>query len=532
MNDQFEKVFLKTDNVTPPTLPFTQGDKLTNIQITTEEVEKKLQELKSSAPGPDGVHPVVLRNCATSLSKPLTQIFRDSLKTGCVPRDWRRANVTPIFKKGCRTNPLNYRPISLTSVPCKIMERIVRKHLICHLEASNVLSKHQHGFRSGMSCLTQLLEYLSELENAMDDGDSIDTVYLDCSKAFDSVPHRHLLAKLQAAGIEGEVLRWTRSFLTGREQRVGIRGAFSGWRNVWSGVPQGSVMGPTLFLVYINDLLDGLQSEGKLFADDAKIYRRIKGSEDRNRLQGDIDKLHEWSNKWLLKFNEDKCKVMNFGSRNPKNSYTMGGIELAHSEQERDLGVLITSNLKPSTQVARAASSANSMLGRIRSTFTCLNEQTLPPLYKALVRPRMEFAIQAWSSYLKKDIQKLEKVQRRATKLVPAISKLPYKDRLQFLGLTTLEQRRTRGDMIETFKIIKGYDIVRANGAFLDLDDNHQRTRGHTMKLTKPRHRTHKRNNFFSARVVDKWNNLPESVVNSDNINMFKRRYDRYMSNK
>ena len=157
---------------------------------------------------------------------------------------------------------------------------------------------------------------------------------------------------------------------------------------------------------------------------------------------------------------------MNFGVRNLKYSYRMGVMHLEHSSQERDLGVIVTSDLKPSSQVARAVSSANSMLGRIRRTFTCLNAETLPPLYKALVRPRMEFAIQAWSPYLK-DIQKLEKVQRRATKLVPSLAHLPYEDRLKALGLTTLEQRKIRGDIIETFKILKGYDKVRAGDAFL-----------------------------------------------------------------
>ena len=530
INEEFEKVFTRTA-VSPPWSVLTdfQGEKLTQVEITRDEVEKTLRSLKPSAPGPDGVHPVVLLHCATSLSTPLTTVFQASLKQGRVPKDWTRANVTPIYKKGSRSDPLNYRPISLTSVACKTLERLIRTRLISHLEESGLLSIHQHGFRSGMSCLTQLLEYLCELENAMDDGDSVDSVYLDCAKAFDSVPHDHLLAKLWAAGIEGPLAHWIRSFLTNREQRVCIKGTRSSWRKVRSGVPQGSVLGPTLFLTYINDLLDGLQSGGKLFADDAKIFRRIKCPEDRQRLQADLDKLQEWSNRWLLKFNEKKCTVLNIGKRNPKYTYRMGGAQLAHSEQEKDLGVLITTDLKPAMQVARAAAAANSMLGRIKSTLTCLSEETLLPLYKALVRPRMEFAIQAWSPYLKKDIMKLEKVQRRATKLVPSLSHLPYEERLQRLGLTTLEKRRTRGDMIQTFKILKGFDRIKTDCAFLALDHGQQGTRGHSMKLIKPRHRTQKRNEFFPSRVVDKWNCLPETVIQSENVNQFKRRFDKYM---
>ena len=312
---------------------------------------------------------------------------------------------------------------------------------------------------------------------------------------------------------------------------MAIRGVTSNWRNVWSGVPQGSGLGPTLFLIYVNDLLDDVQSEGKLFADDAKIYRCIRDSDDQKQLQVDLDKLQEWSDQWFLKFNTDKCKKIGFGPRNPNFRYSMGGTQLTHSQQESDLGVVISSDLKPSTQVAKGAYSANSMLGRIRKTFTCLNEKILPPLYKALVRPRMEFAIQTWSPYLRKDVQKLEKIQRRATKLVPSLSNLPYEARLKALGLTTLEERRIHGDMLETFKILKGFDKVDADSAFLALDQDQRRTRGHQLKFIKPRHRTFKRNAFFTARVVDIWNRLPEQVINSTSVNQFKRRYDQYMSN-
>ena len=165
-----------------------------------------------------------------------------------------------------------------------------------------------------MSCLTQLLEYLYELENARDDGENVDALYLDCRKAFDTVPHGHLIAKVRGMGIEGNILKWISDFLRGREQRVSVQGCYSGWRDVWSGVPQGSVLGRTLFLIYINDLLENLQSPGKLFADDAKVYRRMKSPNDRTILQEDIHKLQTWSQKWLLVFNEDKCKVMHFGT--------------------------------------------------------------------------------------------------------------------------------------------------------------------------------------------------------------------------
>ena len=332
-------------------------------------------------------------------------------------------------------------------------------------------------------------------------------------------------------GIDDTVLRWITNFLAEREQRVMIQGCQSRWRRVWSGVPQGSVLGPTLFLIYIDDLLEGLNSSGKLFADDAKVYRRIRSPSDMTVLQNDIHQLQLWTQKWLLSFNEDKCKVMHFGAKNPANTYFMGETTLTTTVKEEDLGVLITPDLKVSEQVTRAAAAANSMLGRIRKTFTYMDKTMFLPIYKTLVRPHMEYAIQVWSPFLQKDIIKLEKVQQRATKLVPGLADLSYPERLARLHLTTLEERRTRGDMIEVYKLIHGIDKVNAGEDFLKLetDINRERTHGHPLKLQKPRHRLHRRNQFFSTRVVDKWNQLPEHVVLSKNVNTFKGRYDKHM---
>ena len=246
-------------------------------------------------------------------------------------------------------------------------------------------------------------------------------------------------------------------------------------------MPQGSVLGPTLFLIYVNDLLENIDSKGKLFADDAKVYRQLRTEEDRKTFQQDLDKLHAWSMKWGMRFNESKCKAMHIGRKNPRWSYTLGGAALQETEREKDLGVWVTSNFKAADHVASAAAAANSMLWMIRKAF-CLDEITFPSLYKALVRPRMEHAVQAWSPYLRKDIDRLEKVQRRGTKLIPSLAALTYEERLKRLNLTSLEDRRRRGDMIETFKILKGIDKIEDN--FLERDKN-PRTRGNALKLTK-----------------------------------------------
>ena len=293
MNTEFEKVYTKTDKSPLFTSTLIAEDNLQHIDITVADVERVLFHLKTpSAPGPDGINVMMLKECAKVLCQPLHTIFVKSLQSSYLPHDWKRANITPIYKKGNKTDPLNYRPVSLTSSVCKILEKLIQKKVMEYLENTSFFTRHQHGFRSGMSCLTQLLEYFSDIEDMIDDGNCVDVIYIDCRKAFDTVPHNHLLAKIENAGIGGNVKKWIQSFLENREQRVVINNNYSSWRRVWSGVPQGSVLGPTLFLIYVNDLLDNLDSQGKLFADDAKVYRRIQGDQDNDLLNDSYRRIY------------------------------------------------------------------------------------------------------------------------------------------------------------------------------------------------------------------------------------------------
>ena len=349
----------------------------------------------------------------------------------------------------------------------------------------------------------------------------VDAIYLDCKKAFDTVPHKRLIA----------ILRWIKCFLTDRTQKVCIKGVLSDSLPVLSGVPQGSVIGPLLFLIYINDLLDDVSSSGKLFADDSKIYRKIKDMMDRVRLQEDIMKLQEWSQKWLLEFNESKCKVMHISVRNtnPKYEYYMNDLLLQDTNMEKDLGVFVTPNWKPSAHVAKVAARANSMVGRIRHAFTYMNKEIFLKVYPSLVRTHMEYAVQAWSPQLQKDIDMLENVQKRATRIVPELYGLSYEQRLIELGLTTLWIRRRRGDLIEVFKIVHGFDNLDRSKKFKFKSEAHSyNTIGHNFHvLAKFANRT-LRKGFFDIRVIDDWNGLPWEVVNCQSISSFKRALDRH----
>ena len=467
LNVAFQSVFtIEPPGPIPEATRHYEGVDLQEIYFDVNDVKKDIANLKEqSAPGGEGVHPKVLKEC-DSLAVPLCMIFKKSFEGGILPRDWKDAVVTPIFKKGSKTDPLNYRPVSLTAVPCKLLEKIITRKIKEHLEENNILSQEQHGFRSKRSCLTQLLEYFLELENEYDSRNKIDAIYLDCKKAFDSVPHERLKQKLKAAGIGGRLLQWISSFLEDRRQRVSVKGALSDWLPVYSGVPQGSVIGPVLFLIYINDLLDETDSKGKLFADDAKNFRAIKNEQDIETLQQDLMKLQEWSQKWLLKFNESKCKVMHIGGYDSDYQYFMNDVALERTTEEKDLGVYVTPDLKTSVHVAKVAAKANSVVGQIKKTFTYMDKEMFLELYLHLVRPLMEYAVQVWSPKLLKDVNKLEKVQRRATKLVPEISDLPYETRLQILGLPSLKERRIRGDMIEVFKILNGFENIDSEKFF------------------------------------------------------------------
>ena len=438
----------------------------------------------------------------------------------------------PIYKKkGPRTEALNYRPISLTSVACKLMESLIKDQLVKYIDKNSALTRHQHGFIQHRSCLTNLLETLESWTEALDEGYGVDVLFLDYRKAFDSVPHRKLIEKLKQLGIQGSLLGWIEQFLKARTMRVGVRGAYSNWIQVLSGVPQGSVLGPLLFLLFVNDLPNWIVSSLKMFADDTKMWRSLKTEKDRVSLQQDLDNILNWSNRWLLKFNPSKCKVMHIG-KGEKADYYMtddegNKVKVEEVTEEKDLGVYISNDMKPTIQCRKAADKAKSVLAMVKRNFKNLDIDDFLIIYKTYIRPHLEYCVQAWSPHLIKDVQCLEKVQRAATKIVPSIKNLKYEDRLQKLGLTTLERRRCRGDLIETFKILTNRENIDSQQFFHSTDTGHN-LRGHSMKLEVIRSRLEIRKHFYSQRVVPIWNSLPQEVIDAPSVNAFKNRLDRH----
>lgn len=522
LNVFFASVFTNEDKSSIPTIEKKCSNvSISDVHITPAAVEKKLSALKTAkTPGIDCIHPLLLKECRHELCEIVARLFQQSLNYGQVPDMWRRAQVTPLFKKGNKQSCSNYRPVSLTVVLCKLLETFVRDVIMDHMEANHLFSQYQHGFRSKHSCISQLLEIVEHWSEILEDGGSIDCIYLDFAKAFDTVPHERLLYKLQAYGIEGKLLDWIRAFLTNRQQQVRVGSSLSSWAPVISGIPQGSVLGPTLFLVYINDLPDVVSNIVKLFADDSKVYRVISNPEDCSSLQEDLDSLQQWSEQWLLRFNVEKCKCMHLGKANPHHEYEMDNKVLEDCVQEKDLGVLFDNKLNFNEHIALKVKKANQAVGMIRNTFTCMDMDIFLPLYKSFVRPHLEYASVIWAPFYRKDILAIENVQRRATKMVTGLKELSYEDRLRKLGLPTLMYRRERADVLQMFKILRDYECVNLTNISISTNTN----RGHPYKLTKSFSKTRAGQNRFSNRTVNNWNGLSCETVSADCINTFKSR--------
>ncbi|CAF0917391.1 unnamed protein product [Brachionus calyciflorus] len=400
-----------------------------------DEILKKLRETdKSKAAGVDGLSPVILNECALSLSLPISLIFTKSYQSSKIPFAWSQANITPIFKKGKKDNPANYRPISLTSILSKIMEKIIKDVMTKFLFENNLVNSSQHGSVKYKSCITNL------------------------------------------------------------KQRVVLDGFKSDWIDVLSGVHQGSVIGPLLFIIFINDLPIVLSIICKLFADDSKLINVIRNIKDRVDSQQNINKILNWTTEWKLDLNLVKCKVMHIGNN---------VIHQNHS--------------------------------RIRNCFRDWDSRTFKTLYTSYVRPILEYGSVAWSPFRKQEIRRLEKVQRRATKLVPVLQNKSYEERLKILGITSLEERRTRGDLIQFFKKENSLNKINWFHPIIRTpNSNNSGPAGNTRRQIKYYRQLVKscslRNNFFTNRVITLWNNLPDEVKYVKSVSNFKNKYDEHMN--
>ena len=486
LQDQFSSTFSNPQNQDKQ-MPTSREPSVTlaNIKFTINDIIKATDEIPIHSSCPDSSIPaIVLKKCKFELAKPLFLMWETSFRSGTVPPMYKQQLVTPVFKKGSRSLPPNYRPISLTAHEVKIFERVLRSKMVDFLESHNLLSCKQHGFRKGKSCLSQLLKQYDDILKNLLNHTETDVIYLDFAKAFDKVDHEILLQKLKNIGISGTLLLWISDFLSNRSQVVVVDGIFSYLAKVVSGVPQGTVLGPLLFLVYINDIGSCLTScDISCFADDSRIFKSISYSTDANLLQLDLLAVSKWSDENNMKLHSDKFVFVNFNNRRANFSLanlpfykdnlfytTSNGPILETSDSVSDLGVTFSEDLSWTFHISSIVKKARQKAGWVLSSFKDRSRLAMITPYKSLIRSLLEYCCPLWMGLnVNNIIRELESVQRSFTnkiKCPPSITN--YWERLRHLHLMSLQRRRERYAILHVWKIVNGLVSNDLNMIFYD----------------------------------------------------------------
>ena len=453
-------------------------------------------------------------------------LFQASLDQGVVPPDWKTANVVPLFKKGDKSKAENYRPISLTSITCKVLEHVVFSNIMSHFDKFKILDDAQHGFRKNRSCVSQLVTTLFDFVNTLNNKEQTDAILLDFSKAFDKVDHLGLISKLAHYGIRGPLLEWTSSFLIGRKQCVVVDGKASKLTNVLSGVPQGTVLGPLFFLIYINDISKNLSvgTKIRLFADDSLLYRTIRSAKDCEILQKDLNTLQQWEKLWKMEFHPGKCYLLQISNKkNPVNFvYNIHDTALTKVDSAKYLGVIIDSKLNWKKQYSSLITSCKQSLSFIRRNLPKAPSKIKEQCYKTLVRPKLEYACPVWDPHHKIHIDNIEKVQRAAARFVTGNYRMESGNtliNLKNLGWDTLEERRLQTKLTIFQKGRLGdIDIPTDH---LILNTRPTRRGGGGLSYQKECSRVDTYKYSFYPSTTRLWNQLPTNVKNCTKIDHF-----------
>ena len=513
-----------------------KDDDISDIKINEEEIQNAISAMdQNSTAGPDGITAKFLIKTKENISVPLAIIMRKSIDQGQIPDVLKLAYVTPIHKGGSKLKPENYRPVSLTSHIMKIFERVVKVQLIKHLKENNLINPGQHGFVPGRSTQTQLLDHFCRVYEALEEGVRLDTVFLDFAKAFDKVDHNILIRKLAENKIKGKLGRWIKEFLINRKFRVVANGEMSEEQEVRSGVPQGTVLAAILFIIMINDIDEDIKRcIVRCFADDTRINMKVKTEEDKKAMQDDLNEIYKWAEKNIMKFNEAKFDQMTCGVTEDVDIEpykTASGLDIESKNIVKDLGVITSDKLLFKEHIDSIVLACKIKQGNILRNFETRKEEIMMKLYKSQIRSKAEYCCLVWSPSYKRDISRLERIQKSFTKKIEGMEDKNYHQRLKILNLYSLERRRERYMIINTWQQIEGQ---RENIMGFEING---RARHRTIKETRVKWNRSSKNssiiyNSPALKMMRLFNSIPGELRDTTEVKLdtFKRKLDKWLS--
>ena len=530
-NNYFQgQTVLDDSNAVLPELPEPSYlTSLSSIAFDPQEVEEILRTLKTDkASGPDGLSNRILKELSHELSSPLCSLFNKSLSLGKFPSPYKDANVTPVHKKGDQSLVSNYRPISLLNSVAKLFEKLVFKYLYNHLQDNNMLSSLQSGFIPGDSTVNQLAYLYHIFTEALDAGKEVRTVFCDISKAFDRVWHEGLIYKLKAAGVSGDVLRWFQSYLSGRRQRVVLPGSLSEWVYIKAGVPQGSILGPLLFLLYINDIVKNIGSNIRLFADDTSLFIIVDNPTTAALcLNSDLEKLSRWAAIWLVTFYPSKNESLLISRKINKPIHPplyMQNVQIQEVSSHKHLGLYFSNDCSWHQHIDYIKQKAWFRIHIMRKLKFKLDRKSLETIYLTFIRPLLEYGDVIWDNCTQYEKNELDKIQNEAARITTGTTKLVSLDNLyKEVGWQTLHRRRQDHKITLFYKMFNQLTPVYLSSLIPQQVNaiSHHNLRNsndiHTIRSN-----TSLYHNSFLPSTLRQWNSLPVEVRQLNTLSSFK----------
>ena len=536
----------------PTPLPFQK--------ITNQDIISAINEIKSSSSVARSEIPArIFKECKFSLCKPLRIFWEKSLESGEIPISYKKQLIIPLHKKGSKTVPENFRPVSLTPHEIKIIERVLRQFFTNHLEQNQLINTNQHGFRQNYSCSTQLLSYTNYILSSCIEGEEVDSLYLDYAKAFDKVDHGLLIKKLYYYGITEKYLNWIINFFKDRTQTVFVNNAYSHPSLVQSGVPQGSVLAPLLFLIYNNDVPNVIQNTKTqvfTFADDTKLVSKVSTVEDKLNLQQNLNNIMDWSISNNMELNRKKfefishklspeIKIKMFFRELPfcelplsndfRRYQVSEDLSISPSNYVKDLGIYIDNNLDWGFHYNIISKKAKQLSSWILNTFYTRDKSTMLTLFNSLVRSRLEYCCEVWNPHQVKDINCIEKIQRSFTWKIAGMRDLTYWQRLKALKIMSLQRRREMLIIMHVWKI-KNYIYPNSLNITFKLHQRSEVVQAVVKPLPKVEGRLikgkllNKYEESFVIKACKLWNVLPARLTKTTSLSSFKCQLYRFLS--